>query len=93
MGKLSFFDFVQAVCGFAGFLRVRYRSIGVHCFSSLHFSSTQNPHFPRNPLRCLGQRWLKIIWKMWQTGTSYDAALHMRNQLTHGSWVLQIQST
>lgn len=43
-------------------------------------------------LRCLGQRWLKIIWKMWQTGTSYDTALHMRNQLTHGSWVLQIQS-
>jgi transposase len=43
-------------------------------------------------LRCLGQRWLKIIWKMWQTGTAYDAALHMRNQLAHGSWVLQIQS-
>jgi transposase len=43
-------------------------------------------------LRCLGQRWLKIIWKMWQTGTVYNAALHMQNQLAHGSWVLQIQS-
>ena len=43
-------------------------------------------------LRCLGQRWLKIIWKMWQSDTAYDAALHMRNQLAHGSWVLQIQS-
>jgi hypothetical protein len=43
-------------------------------------------------LRCLGQRWLKIIWKMWQTGTTYDPAQHMRNQLAHGSWVLQIQS-
>ena len=41
-------------------------------------------------LRCLGQRWLKIIWKMWQTGTSYDPELHMKNQLAHGSWVLQI---
>lgn len=41
-------------------------------------------------LRCLGQRWLKIIWKMWQTSTAYDESLHMRNQIAHGSWVLQI---
>ncbi len=41
-------------------------------------------------LRCLGQRWLKIIWKMWQTSTCYDPDLHTRNQLAHGSWVLQI---
>jgi transposase len=40
-------------------------------------------------LRCLGQRWLKIVWKMWQTGTPYDEALHTRNQVRHGSWVLQ----
>ena len=44
-------------------------------------------------LRCLGQRWLKIIWKMWQSGTAYDAGLHMRNQLAHGSWVLKLQNT
>jgi transposase len=43
-------------------------------------------------LRCLGQRWLKIIWKMWQTKTSYNAELHLKNQLAHGSWVLQLQS-
>lgn len=41
-------------------------------------------------LRCLGQRWLKILWKMWQSGTAYDAQLHTRNQLKHGSWVLKI---
>lgn len=41
-------------------------------------------------LRCLGQRWLKILWKMWQTGTPYDEALHTRNQLKHGSWLLQL---
>lgn len=44
-------------------------------------------------LRCLGQRWLKIIWKMWQSGSHYDPALHLRNQIAHGSWVLQIQPT
>ena len=36
-------------------------------------------------LRCLGQRWLKILWKMWQTHTRYDEALHTRNQTQHGS--------
>jgi transposase len=40
-------------------------------------------------LRCLGQRWLKIIWKMWQTRTAYDAEFHLKNQLNHGSWVLK----
>ena len=43
-------------------------------------------------LRCLGQRWLKILWKMWQTGTSYDEALHTRNQTEHGSWVLSLNA-
>lgn len=43
-------------------------------------------------LRCLGQRWLKILWKMWQTGRPYDETLHALNQQKHGSWVLQLQS-
>ncbi len=43
-------------------------------------------------LRCLGQRWLKIIWKMWQTHTRYDEALHTRNQTKHGSWILALNS-
>jgi transposase len=42
-------------------------------------------------LRALGQRWMKIIWKMWQTHTCYDAQLHLKNQLAHGSWVLKVQ--
>ena len=42
-------------------------------------------------LRSLGQRWLKIIWKMWQTRTCYDPEHHLRNQLAHGSWVLAFQ--
>lgn len=42
-------------------------------------------------LRCLGQRWLKILWKLWQTRTAYDEALHTRNQTQHGSWVLALK--
>lgn len=41
-------------------------------------------------LRSLGQRWLKIIWKMWQSHSAYDPELHMKNQLAHGSWVLKL---
>ena len=43
-------------------------------------------------LRCLGQRWLKILWKMWQTRTTYDEGLHTKNQTTHGSWVLTLKA-
>jgi transposase len=41
-------------------------------------------------LRCLGQRLLKIVWKMLQTRQPYDADLHARNQRQHGSWVLTL---
>lgn len=39
-------------------------------------------------LRCLAQRWLKILWKMWQTHSTYNEALHTKNQTRHGSWIL-----
>lgn len=41
-------------------------------------------------LRCLGRRWLKIIWKMWQAHAPYHADLRMKNQLAHGSRVRQL---
>ena len=41
-------------------------------------------------LRCLGQRWLKILWKMGQDRQPYDEALHTRNQVRHGSWIVQL---
>jgi transposase len=43
-------------------------------------------------LRCLGQRWLKILWKMWQTRTPYNEALHTQNQVQHGPWKLTLGS-
>jgi transposase len=39
-------------------------------------------------LRCLGQRWLKILWRMWQERRPYDEALHMNSLARSGSWVL-----
>jgi len=41
-------------------------------------------------LRCLGQRLLKILFRMLKDKTPYDAELHARNQQKHGSWVLKL---
>jgi len=41
-------------------------------------------------LRCLGQRLLKILFRMLQDRKPYDAELHARNQQKHGSWVLKL---
>jgi transposase len=41
-------------------------------------------------LRCLGQRWLKILWKMWKTQTHYNESLHLKNQTRHGSWIVKL---
>ncbi len=47
-------------------------------------------NYVRDMLGCLGQRWLKILWKMWQTHRPFDAELHQRNQVKHGSWVIAL---
>lgn len=47
-------------------------------------------HGHATALRCLGQRWLKIVWRMWQNRTPYDEALHMRSLAKSGSWVLAL---
>ncbi len=39
-------------------------------------------------LRCLGQRWLKILWRMWQDHVPYNEALHMMSLARSGSWVI-----
>jgi transposase len=49
-------------------------------------------HSHARALRCLGQRWLKIIHKMWMDRTPYNAELHHFNQVKHGSWVFQLKT-
>ena len=44
-------------------------------------------------LRCLGQRWLKILRKMLETHQPYNEALHTLNQTRHGSWVIALLPT
>jgi len=28
----------------------------------------------------IGARWTRILWRCWQDGTTYDPALHLKNQ-------------
>jgi transposase len=44
-------------------------------------------------LRRLGQRWLKILWKMWQEQKPYNAERHALDQQKHGSWILQLKTS
>ena len=41
-------------------------------------------------LRCLGQRLLKIVFRMLKDKKPYDAEFHACNQQKHGSWVLKL---
>lgn len=35
-------------------------------------------HSHARALRCLGKRWLKILWRVWQEGPTYDKSNHLR---------------
>jgi transposase len=47
-------------------------------------------HGHADALRCLGMRWLKILWNMWTQRTRYDGERHLRDQIKHGSWVISL---
>ncbi|MBI2928430.1 MAG: IS110 family transposase [Verrucomicrobia bacterium] len=41
-------------------------------------------HSHASALRCLGKRWLKILWRVWHSRIPYDEAIHLKNQQRHG---------
>jgi hypothetical protein len=43
-------------------------------------SQLERRHAPARANRALSNRWVGIIWKLWQTGTAYDESLHVANQ-------------
>lgn len=36
-------------------------------------------HSHASALRCLGKRWLKILWRMWQEHRPYEESLHLKH--------------
>lgn len=44
-------------------------------------------HGHASALRCLGKRWLKILWRLWTNHSPYDEATHLASLEKHGSFV------
>jgi transposase len=53
-------------------------STATSAWAAAYFQSVR-PHSnsDRHALRCLANRWLAILWKLWQTRQPYDEALHL----------------
>lgn len=47
-------------------------------------------HSHASALRCLGKRWLKVLWRMWQDRAPYDESIHLRSLKEHGSFVASL---
>jgi len=69
-------------------VRPRRRTFSDWAFTSLKASSWARAYYDyhkaRNQshftiLRNLGKKWIKILFAVWSTGTSYDEALHIQN--------------
>lgn len=37
-------------------------------------------HSDNHAYRCLGNRWLAVVWKLWQTGQTYDETYHLQQR-------------
>ena len=50
-------------------------------------------HSHASALRCLGKRWLKILWRLWQDRKPYDEALYLQSLQRRNSLVWQLMKT
>jgi hypothetical protein len=72
---------VVGVCGESAFVPDAARILIGLGVNELSLSAARIPKIKaaiRQALRYLGQRWLKIIWKMWQIRTANDGAFHLK---------------
>ena len=47
-------------------------------------------HSHASALRCLGKRWLKILWRLWQNKEPYDESKHLRSLERRGAKVWEM---
>jgi transposase len=52
-------------------------------------SKRDQGHQHASALRCLGKRWLKLLWRMWQDHSSYDEIKYLQALQQHGSQLWQ----
>ena len=61
------------------------QSVGYSGWARSYFNSQrQRGHSKSRAYRALGNRWLSIIWKLWQTGETYDEMKHLANRSRRG---------
>jgi len=48
-------------------------------------SKRDQGHQHASALRCLGKRWLKLLWRMWQDHSAYDEIKYLQALQQHGS--------
>jgi transposase len=49
-----------------------------------YHSQLARGHSSSRAYRALGNRWLSIIWKLWQSGETYEEAIHVANRSRRG---------
>ena len=47
-------------------------------------------HTHASALRCLGKRWLKLLWRLWHDRLAYDESVHLKSLQAHGSFVSKL---
>jgi transposase len=52
-----------------------------------YWGKRQEGHSHTDALRCLGKRWLKILWRLWTDRQTYQETIHLKSIERHGSWV------
>jgi transposase len=50
----------------------------------------EDGHSHASALRCLGKRWLKLLWRLWHDRLKYDESIHLKSLQAHGSFVSKL---
>jgi transposase len=54
---------------------------------SYYHAKRDKGHSHASALRCLGKRWLKVLWRLWQNHAAYDESKYLSALEHHGSFV------
>jgi transposase len=64
------------------------QTLRVCLWARLYYQAKRDKgHSHASALRCLGKRWLKLLWRLWQSRRTYDESVHLESLRTHGSFV------
>jgi transposase len=60
-------------------------------WARLYFSQTNHRSGSKShAFRCLANRWLAILWRLWQDGVPYDETVHLRNRMARAKPLITV---